>query len=176
MQFLGLAFQHGRLVGHADAFQVLVGVEVIAMRSRKMLEKLVFIPAMADVIANALGISEGQDYQVISHAIITEGAGRRGAGFFMGGFPMDDGCQTTPGIFPDAPPDAHDIATGSVHGAAAARSQPSHDFCGGSKGRDDHDVFRLQIGKFLFGWRVVQHEDTHVAQLAVHLGIVNDFA
>src|SRR5207302_2336790 len=61
LDLFGFAAQHRRLVRYADGFQVDVRIESRRMRVAKTLQKLLFVPAVPDVIANVIRVREGED-------------------------------------------------------------------------------------------------------------------
>ena len=69
LHFLGLAAQHRRLIGHADRFQMHIGIEAGGVRTAEFVEKLLLVAAVPDVIADVIGIGEGKHDQVMAFAV-----------------------------------------------------------------------------------------------------------
>src|SRR4051794_8151403 len=79
----------------------------------KMLKKRLLIAAVADVIADVIGVLESQDNEIMSLAV-AEGARAGGLGFFVRSLAMDDRRRRFARIFPDAFPNTHHVAAGRV--------------------------------------------------------------
>ena len=89
---------------------------------------------------------------------------------------MDDGSDALLRVVADVAPDFHDVAAGGIDDLAAALLELVHENGWRAKGRhDDHVLVGQGIvaGVQLEPW---QGGDVHVAELAVHFLIVDDFA
>ena len=65
LDFLGLAPQHCRLVRHADALKMDVGIKAGRMRTLKMPEKGGLVSAVADIIANTIRLIEIEINEIV---------------------------------------------------------------------------------------------------------------
>ena len=174
LHFLGFAAQHRRLVRDPDRFQVNIRIEPRRMCVLEMFEKRLFVAAVADVIADIIGILERQDDEIMSLAV-TEGAGTGRLRLFVLGLAVNDRGRRFAGVFADPLPDAHHVAAGSVHDLAAAILDLLLNGKFGAESGDDDNIVGLQIGDvglFVVAGQVL---DAERRDLLVDLGIVNDF-
>ena len=74
LDFLGFAFEHGGLVGDAEFCEMEIGVEAWGHAAVEAVEEYVFVAAMGDVLAEEIGIGEGEDDEVVAEAVGSEGA------------------------------------------------------------------------------------------------------
>ncbi len=65
LHFLRFVFHHGGLVGHADGDEVLVGIEAGGVGALELAEEFAFVTSLADVIADVIGLGEGEDDEVM---------------------------------------------------------------------------------------------------------------
>ena len=149
LDFLGFAFEHGGLVSDPDAEEVGIGVEAIADASGEACEEGVAVAEACEVLGDGVAVVESEDDEVVAAAGVAEGAGGGGAGFLVGGFPVDDGSEVAFGVVADPAPDGHDIAAGGVDGGAAAFSDLLHDGGFSAEGWDDDDIVRLEGLEFV---------------------------
>ena len=66
LHFLGLALHHRGLVGHADGDEMLVGIEAGRIGALEFLEEFVLVAALADVIADVIGLREREDDEIMA--------------------------------------------------------------------------------------------------------------
>ena len=130
---------------------------------------------MADVIADVIGILQGQHHEVVALAV-AHGAGGGGLGFLVRGFAVDDGGHVVLGVLPDALPDAHHVAAGGVDDLAADLLDAGQRGHIRAEGGHDDDIRRGEIVHR--GLRVLADEvlDAEGANLLIDLGVVNDLA
>ena len=176
LDFLGFGFEHGGLVGDADATEMEVGVKALREAAFEAGQEGSAVTAVADVVADGFDIGEGEDDEVVAVFLVAKGTGGGGAGFLVGGFAVDDGGETVAGIGANAFPDAHDVAASGVDHGAAALLDEFHEASFGAEGGDDDDVFRGQrgdLGEVLFDGNA---DDAFFIELAIDLGVVDNFA
>ena len=119
LHLLRLAAQHGGLIGHADRSQVNIGIKPGRVSAAELVQESLLVAAVPDVIANVIGVGQGQNHEVMAFAI-TEGARAGGLGFFVLGLAVNDRGGRFAGVFAHALPDAHDVAAGGVDDLATA--------------------------------------------------------
>ena len=119
MHFLGLAAQHGGLIGDADRSQVNIGIKPGRVSALEFLQKSLLVAAVPDVIANVVGVGQGQHHEVMAFAV-TERARTGGLGFFVLSFAVNDRGGRFAGVFANSLPDTHDVAAGGVDDLATA--------------------------------------------------------
>src|SRR5579862_1072622 len=175
LHFLGLAAEHGCLVGDADGLQVHIGVEPGGMGAPEALQELGLVAAAADVVANVVGLIQRQDDEVMAVAV-EYGAGARGFRFLVLGFAVNDGCGVFVGVLAHPLPDTHHVAAGGVDDLAAALLQLRErgDFRP-ERGDDDHvlggEVVDLRLAPF-----ADEVLDAERGNLLVDLRVVDDLA
>ena len=72
LHFLSLPAHHRGLVGHAHRLQVQVGVESGRVCSRKFLEKLLPVAALADVLTDVVRLGQIVDHEVVPQTVPAE--------------------------------------------------------------------------------------------------------
>ena len=154
LHFLGLAAQHRGLVRHADRLQMQIGIEPGRMRVAEFFEERLLVAAVADVIANVIGVRQREHDEIMSFAIAERARAGR-LGLLVLGLAVNDRGGRFAGVFAHAFPHAHDVAAGRVDDLAAAVLDLLLDRQLRSKCRHDDNVVRLQIGNVgLFVWPV----------------------
>jgi hypothetical protein len=125
------------------------------MRVAKSLEERLFVAAVADVIADVIGIGEGQHDKIMAFAVAERARAGR-LGFFVLGLAVNDGSGRFAGVFADPFPNTHHVAAGRIHDLAAAFLDLLLDRKLRAEGGDNHDILRLQIGDV--GFLVPAHQ------------------
>ena len=95
LHFLGFAAEHGGLVGHADGLQMHIGIESFRIGAFELFQKLRFVAAVDDVIADVIGFREREHDQIMAAAV----GGRLrtgGLGFFVPGLAVNDAGDASP--------------------------------------------------------------------------------
>ena len=72
LHLFGLSAHHRGLVGHAHRLQVQVGVESGRVCSRKFLEKLLPVAALADVLTDVVRLGQIVDHEVVPQTVPAE--------------------------------------------------------------------------------------------------------
>ena len=132
-------------------------------------------PPFSDVVADVIGFGEREHHEVMAAAV-----GRRlrtgGLGFLVPGLAVDDAGDLVLGVLPHALPDAHHVAAGRVHEAAAFVLEllPRRDLR--AEGGNDDNVVLLQVLDVRVLLLAGEELDAHGADLVVHLRVVDDFA
>ena len=72
LDFLGFAFQHGRLIRHSDALQVEIGVKAWGNGVGKFLQKLLAISFAGNVAANEVGVFQCENDEIMTSSIFAE--------------------------------------------------------------------------------------------------------
>ena len=176
LHFLGLALHHGGLVGDADGDEVLVGIEAGRVGALELLEELLLVAALADVVADVIGLLQGEDDEVMRAAAFADGLRDGGLGFLVPGLAVDDGGGALVAVLAHALPDAHDVAAGGVDLVAADFLEAVEHLHLRAEGGDDDDVLLGQAVEVVDAARFLELLDAHVAELVVDLGVVDDFA
>src|SRR5438874_3756363 len=68
LHLFGLATQHCSLISYADRLKMHIRIESRRMRAFEFFQERLLVAAMADVVANVIGVCERQDYQVMAAA------------------------------------------------------------------------------------------------------------
>src|SRR5690349_5157313 len=89
---------------------------------------------------------------------------------------MDDAGYGIFGILLDALPNAHDVPAGRIHELTTFGFQLAPGGYLRPDGRDDHDVFRLQLIDLVITRLAGDSYNAHAPDLIVHFGIMNDLA
>ena len=175
LHFLGLAAQHGGLVGDPDRLEVDVRIEPGRVRAFELFQELLFIAAVQNIAAHVIGFSEVIDDEVMPGAV--GGRLRSGRlGFLVLGLAVNDARDRFLRVLPDALPNAHHVAARCIHHDAACLFQfLARDHFGAERGNNDN-ILAAQAADFLVGrlWR--NGLDAHVADLVVHFRVMDDFA
>ncbi len=119
---------------------------------------------------------EREDHEVVAGFIIAKGTRCGGAGFLMPGFAMDDAGDAVFGVAAHATPYFHHIAAGGIDNAASLGVDLIHEARGRTEGRHDNDIVGRELIVFGAQFLPWQGNDAHVDQLAVDLGVVDDFS
>src|SRR5204862_6361478 len=98
LHFFGLATQHRGLIGHADGFQMYIGIEPGGVRTAELVEKLLLVAAVPDVIADVISIGEREHDHVMTFSV-TQRAWTGRLGFFVFGLAVNDRSHTFARIF-----------------------------------------------------------------------------
>jgi hypothetical protein len=175
LDLFGLAAEHGGLVGDADCLEVDIGVEAIGIGALEFLEKLLFVAAVDDVIADVIGFGEGKDDEVMALAG-GGGPGGGGFGFLVPGFAVDDAGDGLVGILAHPFPDAHDVAAGGIHKAAPFLFEEPHGCDLGAEGGDNDDIVGFEVFDAGVLFLAGEELDAHGADLVIDLGVMDDFA
>ncbi len=69
LHVLGFAAQHRGLVGHANGLQMHIRVKARRISAAEFLEKLLFVAAVHDVIADVIGFGQREHHQVMTAAM-----------------------------------------------------------------------------------------------------------
>lgn len=176
LQLFRFALHHGGLVGDTDVSEVEVGVETFGVCAFEFFKEGCFVAAVADVLAEIVGVCESEDDEEMALFVRAEGAGGGGLCFFVFGFSVDDGGAAFFGVVADAFPDAHDVATGGVDDDAAFFLELVHGVDGRSEGWDDDDVAFDEFVEALFFFWAGHGDDAHFFELTIDLWVVDDFA
>src|ERR1700730_6064330 len=144
------------------------------MSAMELLKKLLLVAAVADVIANVVGVGEREDDEIVSFAI-AKCARARGLGLFVFRLSVNNRGGRFAGIFAHAFPNAHHVAAGRIDDLAAAIFDLLQDRQFRSESGHDNDVVRLQIGYLRLLIMSGQILDAQRSNLLIDLRIVNDF-
>ena len=120
-------------------------------------------------------LRQAQHDQVISLARLAKRARGGGAGFLVVRLAVDDRGDPVLGVAAHPPPDFHHVAAGRVHHVAAALLDLVHEFRRCAEGRDDDHVVLRQVVVAFAHVLPRQRDDAHLAQVAVHVRVVDDF-
>ena len=176
LHFLRLALHHRGLVGHADGDEVDIGIEPGGISALEFLEEFLLVAALADVVADVIGLVEGEDNKIMRAALFADGLRDGRLGFLMPRLAMDDRGRAAVAILPHPFPDAHDVAAGRVDLVAADFLQALQHLHLRAERRDDDHVFLGQAVEVIHAARFLELLDAHRLELVVHLGVVDDFA
>src|SRR5207248_1338735 len=113
LHFFGFATQHRGLIGHADGFQMHIGIKAGGVRTAELIEKLLLVTAIPDVIADVISIGQREHDDVMPLAV-TKCARTGGFGFFVFGLAVNDRSHTLARIFTHPLPNAHDVAARGI--------------------------------------------------------------
>src|SRR5438105_1459613 len=117
-----------------------------------------------------------EHYQVAAARVLHDLA-CRGLGLFMVMLAMDDGSEAIPGVTLDPLPDVQHRPAGGINQHAADSAETLEVSYGHAEGRHDDHVVRRDRGKVeLAPFTVIQQRNTHVAELLVDVGVVDDLA
>jgi len=166
---------HGGLVGHADGFQMFVGVEAFGVGTLEFFQERDLLPAVADVVADIVGFFQRIDDQIVTVALVIDGAGGGGHGLFVPRFSVDDGGDFFPVVLADALPDAHHVSAGRIDKDAALFLEGVHGRHFGPEGGNDDHVLLRQPCYVVTILAPGEGLDVHLPELFVHVGIVDDF-
>src|SRR6266550_7271602 len=89
LHFLGFASEHCGLVSHADCLQMNVRIEALGIGPFKLFQKLGFVTAVHDVIADVIRLRQ-RKYNKIMSTTARASLRTGGLGFFMPRFAMND--------------------------------------------------------------------------------------
>src|SRR6267142_5767984 len=175
LHFLSFAPQHGRLVRDADTLEVNIRIEAFGVSALEFLEKLRLVATSNNVIAYVIRLPEGEYHQIVSGPA-RPGLGTGGFGFFMPGFAVDDAGHSLLGILANTFPDAHYVATGSIHEQATLFFELLARGDLGAKGRDNDNVLGAQLVDLLVARLARDGHNAQPPYLIVDLGVMDDFA
>mmetsp|Transcript_12367 Transcript_12367/g.21132 ORF Transcript_12367/g.21132 Transcript_12367/m.21132 type:complete len:315 (-) Transcript_12367:145-1089(-) len=166
---LGLAFEHGSLIGNSYGLQILVRVESLAHRVLKLGHKLRLITTVHDVIAHILCFGKIEHNQILFSK-----AGRRN-GLFVFPLAVDHRCAVGLLVLVQRIPHFGHPRAGSIHNLHATARQVLHFLQRRTKGGQDDHVTVFHHGQIL-GQTFLWHKlDSHVRKPLVHNWIVNHF-
>ncbi len=175
LHFLGLAFHHRGLVGHADGDQVLVGIEPGRVSALELLEEFLLVAALADVVADVIGFRQRENDEIMGAAVVADGLRNGRLGLLVPGLAVDDRGGALVTILPHALPDAHHVAAGRVDLVTAdVLETVEHLHFRAERGDDDH-VLLGQAVEVVDPARFLELLDAHVAELVVDFGVMDDF-
>src|SRR3954466_9391878 len=106
LNFLSFAAKHRGLVGDANRFKMLVGIEAGRVSAFEFFQKFLFVAAFENVVNDAIGFGEGENDEVVATAGLRTG----GARFFVPGLAVNDAGDLVAGILAHAFPNAHHVA------------------------------------------------------------------
>ena len=71
LHLFGLALEHGGLIRHAHLLQMKIGIEPLRGSPLELGKKFVAVAAVANVVADIIGLSQGENDQVVTLAVGT---------------------------------------------------------------------------------------------------------
>ncbi len=122
-----------------------IRVEAEGISALEFLEESLLVAAVADVIANVIGIGQRKDDEVMPVPVAERARAGR-LGFLVLGLAVDDRGGRFAGVFAHPFPDAHDVATSGVDDLAAAILDLLQNGKLRPERREDDDVVGLQLG------------------------------
>ena len=176
LNLLGLAAEHGRLIGDAYALEMSVGIESRRNGVLESSEESPPVASLADIAANDIRFLQVEDDEVMAVALGAKSARGGGAGFLMGGLAVNDAGDLLGGVLPDALPDTHDVAASGVHDLAALGLDGVNGRHLCTKGGDDDDILGVEGGKLLLGGMGLKVANAHGGELRIDIGVVDDLA
>src|SRR5207253_1007138 len=175
LHFLGLAPQHRGLIRDADRLEMHVRIESRRICAAEFFEKRLLVAAVTNVITNVIGVGQSEHDQIMTFAVPKRARTGR-LRFFVLGFPVNDGGGRFAGVFANAFPNAHHVATSRVHDLAAAFLDLLLNRQFGAERRYNNNVVRSELSNVCLLVWAGQVFDPERRYLLVDLGVMNDFA
>ena len=122
-----------------------IGIEAGRISAAEFFQKGLLIAAVADVIANVIGVGQREHDEIMTLAIAQRARAGR-LGFLVLGLAVNDGSGRFARVFAHAFPNAHHVAASRIDDLATAILDLLLDRQFRSKRRHDDNVVRLQIG------------------------------
>ena len=173
----GLCFaaQHGGLVRHADALEVLQRIEARAYCSTEGGEKFGRVAAIDHVVGHFAGLLEIQHDHKMSGSITAQSPRGCGSRLLMCGLAMNDRSDPLGGILPDAFPDAHHISAGCIYDLATMSLHCVDYGHLGSECWHNDDIISFQVLQVRIGRVCGEMLNAERIHLGIHIRVVNDF-
>src|SRR5581483_7979154 len=114
------------------------------MRALEFFEERMLVATVPDIIANVIGVLEGEHDNIMS-ASIAERARTGRLGFLVLGFAVNNGSRRLAGVFANSLPDAHHVSASGINDLAAAIFDLTLNGQFSAESRHDHHVFRPKI-------------------------------
>jgi len=166
---LGLAFEHGGLVGHPHVFQIPVGVKARRAGLAELAHEFVLVAAVENVVGNVAG------FVVVEHDQVLVGKRAGGDGLLVLVLAVDDGGKLAFFVLLDRVPNLGDPGTGGIDDGAALVVEQLHLLHARAKGRKDHHIARVNDREILLAVPNGNEAHLHIPQLLVDAGVVDDF-
>jgi hypothetical protein len=169
------AREHRRLVRHADATQVQIGVETRRRRVRETSEQRVATDGPLDEIADDARLFHVAHHEVTPLGILEDLRCRR-ARLFVVILPVNERREAIARVALDALPDVEHRSARRVHEHAADRAKSLEILDRHAERRKNHDVVGLEAPEVEDAVGRQENLDPHLAEAGVDVRVVDDLA